>query len=150
MEAWRKQATPVGGLALARGGPWRHSHAQRRLPVARSGGGGAPTTDGQGEHEHEMQEVKAKLLVVLTRSGEAWSSGNVVTAELGGGVHGKRSHGESRGSEGEWEGQEMNEGGVLSERRGRRASPNARGSGRDAWRGGGTRGNNGRRALLHG
>ena len=97
-----------------------------------------------------MQEVKEKLLVVLTRSGEAWSSGNAVTAELGSGVHGNRSHGESRGSEGEWEGQEMNEGGVLSERRGRRASPNARGSGRDAWRGGGMRGNNGGRALLHG
>ena len=81
---------PAGLSSSARGGLWRHGHARCRLPVAQSGGGGAPTTDGQGEHEHEMQEVKAKLLLVLTRSGEAWSSGNAVTAELGGGVHGGR------------------------------------------------------------
>ena len=105
----------------------------RRSEATAVGDCGAPNMVLDGEHEHEMQEVKAKLLVVLRRSGEARSSGNAVTAELGGGVHGNRSHGESRGSEGEWEGQERNEGGVLSERRGRRASPNARGSDRDAW-----------------
>ena len=63
-----------------------------------------------GEHEHDVKEMAAKLLVVLRRSGEARSSGNAVTAELGGGVHGNRSHGESRGSEGEWEGEQVRAG----------------------------------------
>ena len=82
----------------------------RRSEATAVGDCGAPNVVLDGEHEHEMQEVKAKLLVVLRRSGEARSSGNAVTAELGGGVHGNRSHGESRGSEGEWEGEQVRAG----------------------------------------
>ena len=111
----------------------------RRSEATAVGDCGAPSVVLDGEHEHEMQEVKAKLLVVLRRSGEARSSGNAVTAELGGGVHGGRALARACSAEGEGGGEQGGVGSVwdssasIMEQQGRGRAAETRGEEVGAW-----------------
>jgi len=92
-----------------------------------------------GEHEHDVKEMAAKLLVVLRRSGEARSSGNAVTAELGGGVHGGRALARACSAEGEGGGEQGGVGSVwdssasIMEQQGRGRAAGTRGEEVGAW-----------------